>query len=82
MISVKKIFIIVILGFSLSSTTVEAAKQTQHQNTKVPQELFDGFMQELFCKDILDGVQELYKDDTMSVSIQDGVELSADKEGS
>ncbi|ADP32404.1 hypothetical protein [Bacillus atrophaeus] len=77
----KKIIVMVILCFSLSSITVEAAKQEQLQNTKVPQNLFDGFMHDLFAKDILDSVEGFYKDDTMSVSIQDGVELSADKEG-
>lgn len=77
----EKIIVMVILCFSLSSITVEAAKQEQLQNTKVPQNLFDGFMHDLFAKDILDSVEGFYKDDTMSVSIQDGVELSADKEG-
>ncbi|MCY8971443.1 hypothetical protein MOE37_07545 [Bacillus atrophaeus] len=77
----KKITVMMILCFSLSSITVEAVKQEQHQNTKVPQNLFDGFMHDLFAKDILDSVEDFYKDDTMSVSIQDGVELSADKEG-
>ncbi|MED4854921.1 hypothetical protein [Bacillus atrophaeus] len=81
MITVKKIIVMVVLCFSLSSITVEAVKQEQHQNAEVSQELFGVFMHELFCKDILDSVREFYKDDSISVTIKGGVELSEDKEG-
>ncbi|KXZ23164.1 hypothetical protein AXI59_10610 [Bacillus nakamurai] len=77
----KKIIVMMILCFSLSSITVAAAKQEHHQNSKVSQELFGVFMHELFCKDILDSAREFYKDDTLSVTIKGGFELSEDKEG-
>lgn len=76
----KKIIVLIILCFSLSSITV-AAKQEDRQNSKVSQELFGVFMHELFCKNILDSARQFYKDDTLSVTIKGGVELFEDKEG-
>lgn len=81
MITMKKIIVLVILCFSLSSITVAAAKQEHGQNPKVSQELFGVFMHELFCKNILDSAREFYKDDTLSVTIKGGVNLFKEKEG-
>ncbi|AIW38413.1 hypothetical protein KS07_13250 [Bacillus subtilis] len=73
--------VLLILCFSLSSITVAAAKQEHRQNPKDSQELFDVFMQELLCKDILDNVRKFYKAATLSVTTKGGVKLSEEKEG-
>lgn len=77
----KKIIIMMILCFSLSSITIAEAKPEYPVNPKVSQDVFDVFMQELFYKDILDNVRKFYKDETLSVTIKEGIKLSEDKEG-
>lgn len=46
----KKIIMMMILCFSLSSITVAAAKPEYTMNSKVSQDVFDVFMQELSVK--------------------------------
>ncbi|MFT0803459.1 hypothetical protein VSK91_19230 [Bacillus swezeyi] len=77
----KKIILMVFFCFSLSVISAADAGQKQHDETKVPQQVFDGFMQDLFGKEILDHVKKSYKDNSMAVTIQDGVELSEDRKG-
>ncbi|WP_416723036.1 hypothetical protein [Bacillus stercoris] len=77
----KKIIIMMILCFSLSSITIAEAKTEYPVNPKVSHDVFDVFMQELFYKDILDNVRKFYKDETLSVAIKGSIKLSEDKEG-
>ncbi|MED1741339.1 hypothetical protein P4U97_17830 [Bacillus swezeyi] len=77
----EKIILMVFFCFSLSAISVADAGQKQHDETKVSQQIFDRFMHQLFSKEILENVRGYYKDNTMSVTIQNGVELSEDSKG-